>query len=114
LVAASTWESGENHSHLLLELPATETYRIVFMRRDINEVLASQAAMIARRGAPAQFHDDLRNSFIAHLKKLDSWLAERENMSTLHVNYTSIIAAPLVVATRVNQFLRGDVNGLAM
>ena len=91
-------------SQLLFELPATETYRIVLMQRNINEVLASQGAMLARPGH-AHSHGDLGNAFIAHLKKLDSWLAERENISILHVNYASTIAAPLVVANQVNQFL---------
>jgi hypothetical protein len=57
-------------AQLSFELPATETYRVILMQREINEVLASQAAMIAHRGAPAHFHDDLRNSVLAHLKNL--------------------------------------------
>jgi hypothetical protein len=35
-------------AHLLPCLPAGEEYRIVFMHRDLHEVVASQRAMLAR------------------------------------------------------------------
>ena len=37
-------------SYLLKELPDTHNYKVIFMRRDLNEVLASQAKMLDRRG----------------------------------------------------------------
>ena len=37
-------------AHLLPFLPAGEEYRLVFMRRDRNEVVASQRAMLTRLG----------------------------------------------------------------
>ena len=36
-------------STLLRELPAHYNYKVVFMRRDLSEILASQAKMLARR-----------------------------------------------------------------
>lgn len=35
---------------LLVELPAGFQYRVLFMRRDIEEILASQNKMLERRG----------------------------------------------------------------
>jgi hypothetical protein len=101
-------------SQLLVELPATETYRIVIMQRDVNEVLASQEAMIARRGGRAYSSAALSDAFIVHLNKLKLWLAEQDNISTLYVDYASTIAAPLAAAEQVNKFLGGHLNGLAM
>ena len=40
-------------SFLLRRLPAGEHYRIVFVRRNLREVLASQRRMLERRGEPA-------------------------------------------------------------
>jgi hypothetical protein len=37
-------------AHLLTDLPAGETYRVVFMRRNLDEVIASQRAMLERLG----------------------------------------------------------------
>ena len=36
---------------LLYDLPADRSYRVVFMKRDLREVVQSQAAMLARRQA---------------------------------------------------------------
>ena len=44
-------------SQLLYDLPASERYRIVFIERDLDEMLASQAKMLTRLGrvpAPAR------------------------------------------------------------
>src|SRR5947209_18564630 len=40
-------------SQLLYDLPAGEAYRILFMDRDLDEVLASQEKMLARLGRSA-------------------------------------------------------------
>src|SRR5687767_8101595 len=37
-------------SEHLRQLPSTHTYRVVFMRRKLDEVLASQRQMLIRRG----------------------------------------------------------------
>ena len=39
-------------SYFLKYLPSDEHYRIVFVRRDLAEVLASQRTMLPRRGEP--------------------------------------------------------------
>ena len=36
-------------SQLLYHLPPTEAYRVIFMRRNLDEVLASQEKMLMRR-----------------------------------------------------------------
>src|SRR6516162_8939972 len=40
-------------SQLLYDLPANETYRIIFMERDMDETLLSQEKMLQRLGRPA-------------------------------------------------------------
>src|SRR5215208_2690100 len=40
-------------SQLLYDLPPTERYRVIFMQRDLDELLASQEKMLERLGRPA-------------------------------------------------------------
>ena len=42
---------------LLMDLPSDQDYRVVFMRRNLDEVLASQKAMLDRMGKPAPLDD---------------------------------------------------------
>ncbi|MBY0458847.1 MAG: hypothetical protein K2V38_16030, partial [Gemmataceae bacterium] len=54
-------------SQLLYDLPPTETYRVVFMERDIDEVLDSQEKMLSRLGREAAARDDMKRAFAMHL-----------------------------------------------
>ncbi len=101
-------------SQLLFNLPATQSYRILFMRRDLDEVLASQAAMLVRRGTPAAAQEKLRDAFSAHLQKLDAWLVQCANMVTRNVDYAALVAHPSHAAAQVNQFLGGGLDVPAM
>ena len=40
-------------SQLLFDLPAGERYRVIFMQRDLDEMLASQEKMLERLNRPA-------------------------------------------------------------
>ena len=66
-------------SALLRHLPPTERYRIVFMRRNMDEVLASQRRMLERRGQPANPADDPKMAafFTKHLAQVEQWAACR-------------------------------------
>ncbi len=62
-------------SLLLYDLPADRQYKIVFMTRRMEEILASQSAMLQRRGeAEGPSDDRMRNYFEKHLADLTPWL----------------------------------------
>lgn len=92
-------------SQLLFDLPSTEKYAVVFMQRDLQEVLASQDKMLARSGKKGASHDMMSTAFQNHLSKLDSWLVTQGNMRVLRVNYSSVVAEPSDEAKRINEFL---------
>ena len=94
---------------LLYDLPDEYEYRVIFMRRDLDEVLASQKVMLKRSGKQgAQVSDDeLKELFKAQLKKFDQWIATRKNFSILSVDYKDMIAAPRAQCERLNRFLGG-------
>src|SRR5579864_3170002 len=57
-------------SQLLYELPATERYRIIFMQRDLDEMLLSQEKMLKRLNRPAAAPGDMKRFYELHLEKL--------------------------------------------
>lgn len=103
-------------SALLMQLPAGYEYRVIFMRRNMSEILASQRQMLIRRGEPADAISDadMAALFDKHLRQVESWLAAQPNMRALGVNYNDLVAAPLAGAERVNAFLGGRLDVRAM
>ncbi|HVX12408.1 MAG TPA: sulfotransferase [Pirellulales bacterium] len=92
-------------SQLLYHLPASERYRVVFMERDFDEMLASQEKMLARLGRPGAPREKIEGPFRLHLERLHAWLAQQANLRILPVNYNELIAEPRRQAERVREFL---------
>jgi hypothetical protein len=97
-------------SQLLYDLPASERYRIVFMERDMDEVLDSQEKMLLRLGRPVAPRAEIARAFEMHLNRLRRWLAEQPNFTLLRVRYADVVARPQEEALRVNAFLGGSLN----
>lgn len=67
-------------SQLLPTLPPDVPYRVLFMRRELREVLASQRQMLVRRGKPSDADSDaeLAALFAAHLQQVQQcWRSRR-------------------------------------
>ncbi|MCY2925435.1 MAG: sulfotransferase, partial [Planctomycetota bacterium] len=92
-------------SLLLYDLPADYRYRIIFMERNLDEILASQEKMLKRLGREAGRPDDMRRSFTTHLTKLNAWLAQQSHVALLRVAYQDLVAQPAGQAQRIVQFL---------
>jgi len=90
---------------------------VVFMHRDLGEVLASQYAMLRRQGRPEPdlAPTRLAELFASQLRRVREWVAARPNFSTVDVDYASVLADPASQARRLNQFLGGvlDTTGMA-
>ena len=102
-------------SFLLPYLPHAHNYRVIFMLRDLPEVIASQNRMLASRGehlgpGPSvlveQLHEDL--------SRVQRVLRRRRCFEVLDVRYNQAVADPAGEAHRVNRFLRGDLDVRAM
>ena len=105
-------------SYFLKHLPAGEHYRIVFVRRDLAEVLASQRRMLERRGEPVGDPAEdrrLAGAFAAHLSKVERELAARTDCEVLYVEHRAAVESPRAVAEELNRFLdeRLDVDRMA-
>ena len=96
-------------SYLLKELPATHNYKIVFMRRDLNEVLASQAKMLDRRGEPNEIDDaTMIELFENDLWKANYLLKKKPQFETLVLHYREVLDEPEKQANSLNEFLGGN------
>ena len=103
-------------SALLQELPGEVEYRVVFMRRNMQEILDSQRQMLIRRGqVPDKVPDEkMAAMFEKHLAKIEEWLAAQPNMRVLYIKYNEILANPAEAARAVNEFLGGSLDEAAM
>jgi hypothetical protein len=100
---------------LLLHLPIGPDYKVVVMRRPLDEVLASQRKMLERRRQPPGPPDaEMRRALLTHLLDVEEGLRARPDLPTLFVNYNRVIADPLTEATRVAQFLGTTLSVAAM
>ena len=103
--------------HLLLaELPDDRPYRVVFMQRDLREVVQSQATMLARSGRPGGqlAPERLIAVYEQQLKTVEQWLAARPNFSVLRVPYAQLVSDPAGVVPTVNAFLGGTLDEARM
>ena len=110
----TSWlESARGHvvkmvSALVRHLPAEYTYKIIFIRRAMPEILASQRKMLVHRGEPTDVVDDaaMAEMFEKHLRVVDKWLMTQGNVQVLYVSYGDVLANPKVQASRINVGLR--------
>lgn len=94
-------------SLLLLDLPLDKSYKIIFMQRDLQEILASQRLMLQHRHktAASDAEADMEHIFTRHLRDIRAWLAQHPNMDVLYVDYNQALANPTACAQLVNRFL---------
>ena len=98
-------------STLLRELPASHNYRVVFMRRDLDEILASQAKMLERRGEESSAQDQqMRELFENDLWRASYLLKNGTQFQVLPVHYTEVLAEPLAQARRLAEFVGGGLD----
>jgi hypothetical protein len=103
-------------SALLEHLPPEYNYRVLFMQRKMEEVLASQKQMLIRNGKPTDTVRDeqLADMYAKHLVKVNAWLADQANFSVLDLDYNKMLDDPSKYADYVNNFLGGTLDVEAM
>jgi len=99
--------------HLLLpHLPVDREYRVIFMQRDLTEVIASQHVMLKQQGRPAATLPDSRLAAIFEKQLADvlQWLTQNPNFRVLHLRHQDVIVMPLTAAQQIATFLGGDLD----
>ncbi len=99
-------------SQLLKPLPQGYEYKVIFMRRKMEEILASQKQMLIRRGEPTDAVSDetIAGLFQKHLSQIEAWLAEQSNFDVLYIHYSEAIDKPAEAAEQINEFLGGKLS----
>jgi hypothetical protein len=96
---------------LLTHLPSNYEYRVLFMRRKIEEILASQARMLENRGEESQVDDaTMGASFTKHLRQVRAWMNSQPNLLYLDLDYNAMLDDPVPYVRKINQFLGGDLD----
>ncbi|MFN8177661.1 MAG: sulfotransferase [bacterium] len=93
-------------SYLLKDLPPDNDYRIVFMHRHLEEVLASQAKMLARRGEKSDVSDErMTEIYQVHLRDVKRLMETRKDFTGLDVHYSDVVKDSAGQAKRIAEFL---------
>ena len=96
-------------ANLLPHLPPQYQYKIVFMERNLYEVVTSQRKMLNRMGKETPNEDvvptRLIKSFEDTLSKVKVWANQHPNVEVLYVQHKDVIASPFEQAIRINEFL---------
>ncbi len=95
---------------LLYDLPLDRRYDVIVMRRNMDEVVASQRKMIARRktkGA-ALSDEQMRRVLERQLIQATAYLDNKPNFRILNVDYNDLVREPLQQVERLRSFLDLD------
>jgi hypothetical protein len=97
---------------LACALPAGP-YRLVLVRRDLREVIASQDAMLGGL-APGLSAERLAAIFAAQLRELEEWAGARPQVRMLRLEHAELLGEPLRAARTLAGFLGGGLDIGAM
>lgn len=102
-------------SYLLEFLPEDISYDIIFMEREIGEILASQRKMLQRRNETSALTDaEMEAQFREHLRAVKYWSARKSNMRMLYVKYSEMVKAPENLCSSIADFLEIPLDLKAM
>ena len=98
-------------SYLLKELPADRNYKVLFMRRHLQEVLASQTKMLERRGESSESSDErMIEIYEDHLWKVNRLIKREPHIDALDVPYKQVLENPADQDQRMRDFLDLDLD----
>ena len=102
-------------AQLIPFLPSQFSYQIIFMERDISEVLASQRKMLQRQGKSGGNLSDvqLHRIFEQQVLEVKGVLTQRD-IPTLDVAYSEALQRPMKIAEKIQAFLGENLDVAAM
>ena len=99
-------------SLLLFNLPADKKHKVIFMKRNMNEMLASQRAMLKRldKDTESEDSDSMQRNFNIHLSKVAKWIKSRPNIDVIYMNYNDIVNNPQKNAKMLSRFFQNKLD----
>ena len=95
---------------ILLDLPLDYQYRVVFMRRDLDEVVRSQDIMLQRQGKSGGDlpPEKLKGIFQMQIRKVEAHMGEHpDHFKLVEIDYNDALADPEPAVETVSTFLDG-------
>jgi hypothetical protein len=93
-------------SALLEHLPTRLHYKVIFMERSLQEVLASQKKMLINRSEESSISDaEMEENLKKHMADVKYWLARQPNIDVLYVDYGKMLSAPASYCARIADFI---------
>ncbi len=96
-------------SHLLAFIPEDLSSKVLFMRRPLPEIVASQNAMLGRAES-----GDWETLLRRELGRTLAWLQDKPHLKVLEVSYPELLEKPQQQMERVAAFLERDLDVKAM
>jgi hypothetical protein len=103
-------------SFLIKDLPDDNDYRVIFMRRDLDEVLVSQEKMIERldQGDTTAEQEAMKEAYRNDIVRTRLHCRKRPNFELIEVHYKATIENRAAACRTVNSFLGGGLDEGAM
>lgn len=101
---------------LLYHLPRHHHYKVICMRRNLQEIIASQKAMLRRlnQEGGSLADDRLAHAYQSELHKLDVWLSGHDNFEAMYVDYDDVVYNPQTTVADIEDFLGCKLDTAAM
>jgi len=99
---------------LVPALPEGFDYRLVLVRRELAQVVASQDAMLAGRAPPGPSAQRLAEIYARQLAELERWLGGRPGFRVLTLDYGRVLEDPPRAARALDAFLGVGLDTKAM
>jgi hypothetical protein len=103
-------------SFLIKDLPDDNDYRVVFMLRNLDEVITSQNKMIDRLGTTdtSAENEAMKEAYRNDIVRTRLLCRNRSNFDLIEIHYSSTVEDPAGTAHKVNTFLGGQLDEAAM
>ena len=103
-------------AELVKHLPSSENYRIIFIQRELDEIIESQRKMLIRRGEDPDTVSahELKVLFTKYLGILKGWLNTQSNVRVLYVSYNEILSTPKENIRKIDAFIDNRLNTESM
>jgi hypothetical protein len=97
-------------SFLLKSLPPDNNYKVLFMHRDLREIVASQNKMLVRRGEKNETPDDRAVELLEDQVRDARFFLRRPQFEVLELNYAEMCRSARPEAARMAAFLDGGLD----
>lgn len=94
-------------SFLLTDLPGDLNYKIIFMLRNLDEVIASQNKMLDHRKEAIEPGSDerMKDLYERHLRKIRYFMKNQPGVEFIEVDHRDAVNDPAAFARKVRDFL---------